>query len=601
MTAGQSNALGGEGSQDLAREGTDGSRPGDLERQLRDKDQSLATLTEQFDAQRRQLAEAALLAAHSEKIRVMGEFVGNIVHDINNVLTIINAASKMLNRGVSPATQSEILTGVDRAVERGAQLTRQLLTLSRIDGSETDVVGLPALIVETGRLITLLAGSAIELQLDVAKDCWPVLASPARLQAVLLNLCANARDAMPDGGALTLRIANCHSTARPSGFAPGDYVHLAIIDGGCGMPPEVRDKAGQAFFTTKESGKGTGLGLASAFEFARQCNGRVLIDSEVGVGTTINLYLPRAAVAGEPVATPDDPIDPKLHGRATILIVENEDMIRTHLAAVLRTLNYRIIDAAREDVAYALLSGGIKIDLACIDLQLDEGSGVHLAGRLREAQPGLPIIFMTGTSAMPKPGNELIFRKPIAEGLFARAILEKLGRRPASLLTAEALRLSDRLRDKIRNPKIREAFDRWRKLAGAAERLPQTSEAREFAPDLTDNSCLLWVVSDDIDAARFKVMWAGAALIERLGRDMTGDVIAASDHDVLGSLGGAYRRALNGVVHFDYARFPSNHDSMILFERLILPLSDDGERVSHLLGLITFDEIGPHDQGSQHE
>jgi CheY-like chemotaxis protein len=375
-------------------------------------------------------------------------------------------------------------------------------------------------------------------------------------------------------------------------LAAREYLHIAISDTGVGMSPEVRDKAGQAFFTTKGSGKGTGLGLASAFEFARQCKGRVLIASDVGIGTTISLYLPRAAVEGEPVAAADDPIDPKLHGNATILLVENEEMIRFHLASTLRLLKYRVVEAGRADVACALLSSQIEVDLACIDLQLDQGSGQQLAGRLREIQPGLPVIFMTGSSAMPKPSNELIFRKPIAEGALARAILDKLGRRPGAILTAEALRLSDRLRGKIRNPQIRQAFDRWRSLAGGSVRLPQTSEAGGFAPGLADNSCLLRVGADDPEAVSFRVVSIGASLSERLGRDITGDLVVASDHDLLGSMATAYRRALNGVVHFDYARFSMSDHGVMLFERLIMPLSEDGESVSHLFGLITFDEIG---------
>jgi signal transduction histidine kinase len=576
------------------------SQYSDLELQLREKDEALSALTEQIELQRRQLAAASLLATHSEKLRVMGQFVGNIVHDINNVLTIVSGASRLLSRGAAPAAQSDILRRVDRAIERGGQLTRQLLNLARVDGAEPDVIGLPEMFEETGQLFALLLGPRIALKIDIGRDCWPVLASPGRLQAVLLNLCANARDAMPDGGSVTFNIANRYSTERPPALAPGDYVHIAIGDSGSGMSPEVRDRAGQAFFTTKESGKGTGLGLASAFDLARQCRGKVLIASEIGIGTTISLYLPRAAVEGEPVATPDDPIDPKLHGNATILFVEDEEMIRVHLSAVLRLLNYRVVEAAREDVAYSLLSGGLKIDLACIDLQLDQGTGLHLAARLREAQPGLPIIFMTGSSAVPKLANELVFRKPIAESALARAVLEKLGRRPASVLTAEALRLSDRLRDKIRNPQVREAFGRWRSLAAAAARLPRTSEAGGFAPGLINNSCLLRVESPDGEEVSFSVLSAGAFLIERLGRDFTGDLISASDHDLLGSMGSAYRRALQGSAYFDYARFPLSHDTMVLFERLVLPLSDDGERVTHLFGLITFDAIGAHHRGKNH-
>jgi signal transduction histidine kinase len=593
-------AHGGEVSRVLVQKRPVAAEFSDLKQRLREKDEALAALRRRHDMQTRQLAEASLRETHSEKVHFMGQFVGNIVHDFNNVLTIVSGASRMLNGGAPPTAQADILARVDRAIERGVQLTRQLLNLSRIDGAEPDVIGLAEMLDETGRLVALLLGPGIALKIDVDQECWPVVASPGRLQAVLLNLCANARDAMPDGGSLTVNIANCYSTERPSALALGDFVRIAISDTGSGMPPDVLAKAGQAFFTTKGSGKGTGLGLASAFEFARQCRGTILIASEVGAGTTINLYLPRASVKGEPVATPDDAVDPKLHGDATILLVENEEMIRVHLSGVLRLLNYRVVEAAREDVAYSLLSGGDKIDLACIDLQLDQGSGSHLAQRLREARPGLPIIFITGSSAAPKPANELVFRKPIADSALARAIVEKLGRRPASVLTAEASRLTDRLRDKIRHPMVREAFDSWRSLAATAGRLPPTSEAGGLAPNMRDNTCLLRFEEAGDPTPGFRVLSAGAALIERLGRDMTGDLIAASEHDMLGSIGNAYRRALNGVACFDYARFPSGPDTIVLFERLILPLSDDGENVTHFFGLITFDEIAGRNAESDH-
>ncbi len=184
----------------------------------------------------------------------------------------------------------------------------------------------------------------------------------------------------------------------------------------------------------------------------------------------------------------------------------------------------------------------------------------------------------------------------MAESTLARAILEKLGRRPTSVLTAEAFRLSDRLRDKIRNPRFRAAFGRWRSLAADAARLPPTSEAFGLAPGLIDNSCLLRIESHEPEAASFRVLSAGASLSERLGQDFTGDLISAADHDLLGSMHSAYRRALKGAAYFDYARFPLSRDTMVLFERLILPLSDDGERVTHLFGLITFGAIGSNRQ-----
>ena len=191
---------------------------------------------------------------------------------------------------------------------------------------------------------------------------------------------------------------------------------------------------------------------------------------------------------------------------------------------------------------------------------------------------------------MAAPEGELTFRKPIYEPLLARSILEKLGRLPTSILAAEAMRASDRVRDRIRNADMRGAFNNWRAVLSRSERLPTPDDACGLAPRLGDNSCLIEICASG-DHPTFRFVRAGGALIDRLGRDFTNETFSLSDQEFIGSLGNAYRRATRGVAYFDYARLPGERDRMLLFERLILPLSANGQSVTHLLSIAMFDDI----------
>lgn len=565
-------------------------REQELQRSLDEKTLELTVLARQLDVETARRAEAAARAAHADRVRLLGQFAGGIIHDFNNVLTVLNGASAMLLRDGVTQRQARVLRDIKQAIAGAAQLSRRLMDFSRLDSTEQEEVALPDFLDVTAALLSHLIRGDVELALEVDENCWPILVSPSALRAVILNLAANAGDAMPNGGKLTISARNCYSTERPTALAGGDYVHLSLRDAGCGMAEDVLAHAGEAFYTTKRLGKGTGLGLTSAFELAEQHSGLVLITSSPGVGTTINLYLPRAGFHREVDACSEPPVDRSLHGDAAILVIARDLTTRSHLTKFLTDLDYRVVAAERGDVALALLASGVQPNLALVDLQHDQDAGAPLAAQLRRSDPTLPIVFLADSPSMLRLQGELIFRKPVAKAEIVQAIQQQLGRVPGSIAPAQALRASDRLRDRIRNPRIRAVYDQWRGLVAGLGHLPSPGEADSLRHDIEDDCCLLQVERDQPPQV-FRFVYVGSALTRRLGRDLVGTEVTVADQNVIGSLAVAYQRGLSGLAHFDYARFPLEPGVMLLFERLILPLSDDGRRVSHLAGLVTFDEI----------
>lgn len=555
-----------------------------LQDTVTEREFALSVLVRQLEDEGQRLAKTAARAARYEKLRFVGQFVGNVVQDFNRLLAVIGGASRALRRDASPATLDDIQERLDWSLQRGGQLLGQLHELLNVESDDAGSVDTPHLLRATARLLPALIGPHFEVAAEVDDDCWQVGVNAGRLQAVLINLVANAVEAAHGGGRVTIAARNCHSAQRPAELKAGDYVVLSVADDGCGMSAEVRERAGQAFFTTKPSPQGRGLGLAAAFELAEHCGGRVAIDSEPGAGTKVQLFLPRAsAVAGDVAALAS--IAPEPHGGATLLVVDDDSMFRGSVVRMLRALNYRVIEAGSIDVARAVLSSGIRFETVIASSNLiGDGAG------LRAEHPALPLIVMLGVTPMRTPTDALKLHKPVEDGVLARAVLQQLGRIPASNLSADALRLSDRVRDRIRDRRIRDIYEGWRKLGESLGRLPSPDQLMDLPVEIKDSACLLRVQGTADDAA-FVFVHAGRALTERLGRELVGEVLSAADQNVLGSIGAAYARALRGIAFFDYARFPYGPGKKLLFERLILPLSDDQANVTHLLGLVTFSEI----------
>jgi two-component system NtrC family sensor kinase len=385
------------------------------------------------EGERREHAEQALRQA--QKMEAVGQLTGGVAHDFNNLLTIIIGNIGIARRGVVESRAERALSNALAGAERAAQLTQRLLAFSRLQPLNPKTVDANKLIVSMSDLLTRSLGENIELETISGAGLWKVEADVSELEATLLNLALNARDAMPDGGKLTIETSNAYLDddycRQHAGLNPGQYVLIGVSDSGVGMAPETLERAFEPFYTTKETGKGTGLGLSQVYGFMKQSGGHVKIYSEVGQGTTIKLYLPRHD--GEEAQLPVDAEAGTAQGRGeTILIVEDDDGVRQYASEILRDLNYQVIEAKDSASALRLLGAEKKFDLLLTDVVLPGKNGRQLADEVLSRRPDVKVIFMTGYSRNAivhqgrlDRGAELI-SKPLIEAIVARKIRQVL-------------------------------------------------------------------------------------------------------------------------------------------------------------------------------
>ena len=385
------------------------------------------------EAERRELAEQAL--RQSQKMEAVGQLTGGVAHDFNNLLTIIIGNLGIAKRGVVEARAERALNNALVGAERAAQLTQRLLAFSRRQPLNPRVLDVNKLIVSISDLLVRTLGENIELESIGAAGLWKVEADASELELTLLNLALNARDAMPEGGKLTIETSNAYLDEgycqQHAGVAPGQYILIAVTDNGGGMSAETIDRAFEPFFTTKEAGKGTGLGLSQVYGFMKQSEGHVKIYSESGEGTTIKLYLPRRD-GNEAAHSADEPVSSERGRAETILIVEDDDGVRQYASEILRDLNYQIIEAKDSATALRLLDADKKFDLLLTDVVLPGKNGRELATEVERRRPGTKVIFMTGYSRNAivhhgrlDPGTALI-QKPLIERVLAQKIRQIL-------------------------------------------------------------------------------------------------------------------------------------------------------------------------------
>jgi PAS domain S-box-containing protein len=348
------------------------------------------------------LAEEAL--RQSQKMEAVGQLTGGLAHDFNNLLTSIGGSLELLGLRVAQGRVQDLdryVAAAQGATRRAAALTHRLLAFSRrqtLDPKLTDVNRLVAGIEE---LIRRTIGPAVSLEVVAAPGLWTVLVDPNQLENALLNLCINARDAMPDGGHLVIESANTWLDEAKAGereLAPGPYLTLSVTDTGTGMPPEVIERAFDPFFTTKPIGMGTGLGLSMAYGFVRQSNGQLRISSEVGRGSTLCLYLPRhmGEVAGG--EAPEEPVTTqRTECGLTVLVVDDEATVRMLLTEVLQELGHATVEATDGAAALKVLQSDQRIALLVTDVGLPGGmNGRQVADAARATRPDLKILFITG-------------------------------------------------------------------------------------------------------------------------------------------------------------------------------------------------------------
>jgi PAS domain S-box-containing protein len=335
----------------------------------------------------------------AQKMETVGQLTGGVAHDFNNLLTVIlGNAEDLADELQDNPTLHALAEMTQLAAERGAALTRRLLAFARrqtLDPRPTDINGL---LRNIEGLLRRTLGEDIAIELARGAGLWPALADAAQLEAAVLNLCLNARDAMPGGGRLSIETANspldeAYADAHPE-LQPGDYVMIAVSDTGTGMTPEVAVRAFEPFFTTKGIGHGSGLGLSMVYGFVKQSGGHVKIYSEPAQGTVVKLYMPRAG-AVQPTAPA--PRASELRGTGTILAVEDDELVRRRVEGQLAALGYKVIAAADGPAALEVLRSGAPIDLLFTDVVMPGGmDGGELAEAARALRPGLPVLFTSG-------------------------------------------------------------------------------------------------------------------------------------------------------------------------------------------------------------
>jgi signal transduction histidine kinase/ActR/RegA family two-component response regulator len=336
----------------------------------------------------------------AQKMEAIGQLTGGVAHDFNNILTVITGTIEILADALKDRPQlASIANMIDSAATRGADLTQHLLAFARRQPLQPRSVDVNALMVDSARLLKPTLGEHIDIEPMLDRQTAPALIDPSQLSTAILNLALNARDAMPHGGKLTLETRNVvldENYARINDIASGDYVMIAISDTGEGMAPELLDKVFEPFFTTKEVGKGSGLGLSMVYGFVKQSNGHIKIYSEVGHGTTVKLYLPHAigfATADTVVKSGGDPE----RGGETILVVEDDPLVRQYVLTQVQSLGYTTLSASNGTEALAVIDSGKHIDLLFTDVIMPGSmNGRELAGAALRRRPDMRVLYTSG-------------------------------------------------------------------------------------------------------------------------------------------------------------------------------------------------------------
>ena len=369
----------------------------------------------------------------SQRMEAIGQLTGGIAHDFNNLLTIITGNLELLEMEIESDEQRDLLARANDAALMGARLTNRLLTFARRRRLEPVVLDLNDQVLSMAELLRRTLGETIALSTLLAPRLWSVRADPSEIENAVLNLAINARDAMPAGGKLVLETKNVvldeRDVATEVGVQPGDYVRLSVSDTGVGMSPEVLARVFEPFFTTKEPGKGTGLGLSGLYGFVKQSGGHVTVYSEVGKGTTVNLYLPRVTSELEAAKTARGETSAVPLAVETILLVEDNAEVRRVSARRVRNLGYTVIEVENAVGAIEVLKSGAKIDLVFSDVVMPGGmSGFDLARWAQQNMSSVRVLLTSGFAEDVARAGEAtapdleILRKPYTAADLARAL-----------------------------------------------------------------------------------------------------------------------------------------------------------------------------------
>ena len=430
------------------------------EQALRDLNESL----EQRVAERtRELAEANAALQHqiaereriedalrqAQRLEAVGQLTSGVAHDFNNLLTVIAGNIEFLERAVFDDRSRRRLEMMRGAAERGARLTAQLLAFSRRQKLEPVPVQLNRTVASMRDLLQSSMGGSSRIEMTLQPDLWPALVDATQIELIILNLAINARDAMAVGGCLTIETANVRLTSPPARVEepnPGEYAMVAVSDTGTGIPAEVLARVFEPFFTTKEVGKGSGLGLAQVYGFAKQSGGGVRIDTRVGEGTSVRVYLPRAA--GEAAlhelrpALADVSLARDASDKRVVLVVDDDSAVRDITTTRLAEAGYAVREAGSGLAAIQALEADAAVDLAVLDFAMPGMNGVEVATVIRSRWPAIQILFVTGyadhtaLSQVDVGGDDRVVQKPFRGEDLERKVASILERRPRLTLVA---------------------------------------------------------------------------------------------------------------------------------------------------------------------
>ncbi len=380
-----------------------------------------------------ELEEARAALAQSQKLQALGELTGGIAHDFNNLMTVIRGSADLLRRvNLDEEKRERYLQAIIETADRAADLTSQLLAFSRRQALRPEVIDINVRLDALGEVLSRTLDGQVTVELDLAPDLWPIEVDATQLETALLNAAFNARDAMPEGGRLTISARNMPSD-------DGDCISIALTDTGQGMPEDVVSRAFEPFFTTKPVGKGTGLGLSQIHGFAAQSGGKAEIESAPGEGTTIWILLPRSTKP--PATTPEEEMVIPSRTGLTVLLVEDNAHVLAFAEHLLGELQHHVVSADSGDRALALIDDQ-PIDLLLTDVVMPGMSGIELAHAVRRRHPAVPVVLASGYSdeILQGSGDDFeILRKPFDSGSVSRAIEKALrqatGMKEASLPT----------------------------------------------------------------------------------------------------------------------------------------------------------------------
>ncbi|MEM8696235.1 MAG: ATP-binding protein [Pseudomonadota bacterium] len=411
----------------------------ELEDAVAERTVELQELNAQLRAEMAERAAAEEKLNQAQKLEAVGQLTGGIAHDFNNMLAVVIGGLDLAKRKIAerPDEADEHIGNALEGANRAAALTRRLLTFARAEAFRPEGTDAAELVGTMADLLQRSIGEQISVSIEADNRVWPIWVDPHQLENAVLNLAVNARDAMDGRGELTIAIRNrALGDGEIGEIAAGDYLQIAVTDTGCGMEKEVIEHVFEPFFTTKPVGKGTGLGLSQIFGFARQSGGDVWIDSTVGTGTTVSLFLPRFEGDVVDAHTAPDAFQPLAdsgtHDARTVLVVEDDQRVRRSTTAGLEELGHIVVACANGPTALEVLAERPDVDLVLTDVVMPDMTGPELAARIADNHPELPIIFVTGYARESFDSEQLpghaILRKPFTIAALGQAIEEAASR-----------------------------------------------------------------------------------------------------------------------------------------------------------------------------